>query len=102
MMWSNDPMSAVEVMEEQGSPLTLPSASFRPEPRFRWPGKARCAVVLCFDVDGETTALEQDPSLRDRLTTWSQCTYGPRVGVPRLLELLTHLEIPATFFIPGY
>jgi peptidoglycan/xylan/chitin deacetylase (PgdA/CDA1 family) len=32
----------------------------------------------------------------------SQCSYGPRVGVPRLLELLEHLEVPATFFIPGY
>jgi peptidoglycan/xylan/chitin deacetylase (PgdA/CDA1 family) len=32
----------------------------------------------------------------------SQCEYGPRVGVPRLLGLLEHLKVPATFFIPGY
>ena len=75
---------------------------FTPKPRFRWPNAARCAVVLCFDVDGETTALEQGEELRNRLTTWSQCAYGPKVGVPRLLELLSHLEIPATFFVPGY
>jgi peptidoglycan-N-acetylglucosamine deacetylase len=28
--------------------------------------------------------------------------YGARVGVPRILELLRRLEIPATFFIPGH
>ncbi len=75
---------------------------FSPPPRFRWPGGARCAVMLCFDVDGETTALSEDPKLRDRLTTMSQCEYGPKVGVPRLLELLAHLGAPATFFVPSY
>ncbi len=75
---------------------------FSPSPRFLWPGGAKCAVVLCFDVDGETTALEHDAALRNRLTTWSQCAYGPTVGVPRILELLDHLGVPATFFIPGY
>lgn len=76
--------------------------AFAPEPRFRWPNGARCAAMICFDVDGETTALEHDPALRNRLTTWSQCTYGPSVGVPRILGLLDHLAIPATFFVPGY
>lgn len=59
-------------------------------------------MVLCFDVDGETTALEHGRQMRNRLTTWSQCAYGPSVGVPRLLGLLKLLEIPATFFLPGY
>jgi peptidoglycan/xylan/chitin deacetylase (PgdA/CDA1 family) len=58
--------------------------------------------MLCFDVDGETTALSEDPDLASRLTTMSQCEYGPKVGVPRLLGLLDHLGIPATFFIPSY
>lgn len=58
--------------------------------------------MLCFDIDGETTALSEDPQLVDHLSTMSQCTYGPTVGVPRLLELLAHLEVPATFFIPGW
>jgi peptidoglycan-N-acetylglucosamine deacetylase len=34
--------------------------------------------------------------------TMSQCAYGPRIGVPRLLELLAHLDVPATFFVPGW
>jgi len=75
---------------------------FMPPPRFIWPDKNRCAVMLCFDVDGETTALSEDLSLAKRRTLMSQCEYGPRIGVPRLLGLLKHLEIPATFFIPGY
>ena len=58
--------------------------------------------MLCFDVDGETTALSEDPQLARRRTLMSQCEYGPRIGVPRLLELLAHLAVPATFFIPAY
>jgi peptidoglycan/xylan/chitin deacetylase (PgdA/CDA1 family) len=75
---------------------------FLPQPRFAWPDGCRCAAMLCFDVDGETTALGEDPSLANRRTLMSQCEYGPRVGVPRLLGLLDHLGVPATFFIPGF
>jgi peptidoglycan/xylan/chitin deacetylase (PgdA/CDA1 family) len=78
------------------------SLKFRPAPRFRWPAKHRSAAMLCFDVDGETTALSESPKLVRRLSTMSQCTYGPTVGVPRLLELLAHLGVPATFFLPGW
>ncbi|MCB1087542.1 MAG: polysaccharide deacetylase [Verrucomicrobiae bacterium] len=79
-----------------------PSNPFRPEPRFVWPNGKRCAVMLCFDVDGETTALSEDLALESRLTTMSQCAYGPKVGVPRILGLLRHLEVAATFFIPSW
>ncbi len=75
---------------------------YAPSPRFKWPEGKRCAVMLCFDVDGETTALSEDPALANRITTMSQCEYGPRIGVPRLLGLLEHLNLPATFFIPSY
>ena len=75
---------------------------YMPEPRFLWPDGKRCAVMLCFDVDGETTALSEDLALESRLTTMSQCAYGPRVGVPRILGLLDHLSVPATFFIPSW
>ena len=75
---------------------------FLPPPRFIWPQKHRCATMLCFDVDGETTALSEDPALSKRRTLMSQCEYGPRIGVPRLLGLLKHLNVLATFFVPGY
>jgi peptidoglycan/xylan/chitin deacetylase (PgdA/CDA1 family) len=73
-----------------------------PAPRFTWPDENRCAAMLCFDVDGETTVLSEDVSLATRRTLMSQCEYGPRIGVPRLLALLDHVDVPATFFIPGY
>jgi len=34
-------------------------APFLPKPRFTWPHGAKCAAMLCFDVDGETTALSE-------------------------------------------
>lgn len=58
--------------------------------------------MLCFDVDGETTALGEDPGLASRRTLMSQCEYGPKIGVSRILGLLAHLEVPATFFVPAY
>src|SRR5258708_40333033 len=79
-----------------------PAIRFSPQPRFVWPGENRCAAMLCFDVGGETTALSEDPALARRRTLMSQCEYGPRTGVPRLLGLLAHLKVPATFFIPAY
>jgi len=79
-----------------------PAARFLPPPRFKWPEEQRCAAMLCFDVDGETTALSEDAALARRRTLMSQCEYGPRIGVPRLLGLLKHLEVPATFFVPAY
>jgi peptidoglycan-N-acetylglucosamine deacetylase len=83
--------------------MAIPSkARFMPPPRFAWPDGRRCAVMLCFDVDGETTALSEDPGLARRRTLMSQCEYGPRIGVPRLLGLLEHVGVPATFFVPGY
>lgn len=80
---------------------TSPSR-FSPPPRFLWPAGRRCAAMLCFDVDGETTALSENPALASRRTLMSQCEYGPKIGVPRLLGLLAHLGVPATFFVPGY
>jgi hypothetical protein len=47
---------------------------YQPPPRFRWPDDSKCCVMLCFDVDGETTALSEDPTLKNRLTTYSQTT----------------------------
>ena len=75
---------------------------YLPAPRFVWPDGNRCAAMLCFDVDGETTALSEDTALARRRALMSQCEYGPRIGVPRLLGLLAHLEVPATFFVPAY
>ncbi|MDN2567759.1 polysaccharide deacetylase [Aquibium sp. A9E412] len=68
----------------------------------QWPDGARCAVTLTFDFDAETNWLARDPANARRPGTLSQGTYGARVGVPRILDLLRHEGLPATFFVPGW
>lgn len=70
--------------------------------RVAWPKGARCAVMLSFDFDAETLWIGRDPTNVKRPGTLSQGTYGARVGVPMILELLAEEEIPATFFVPGW
>ena len=67
-----------------------------------WPGGAQCAVMLTFDFDAETNWITKDPLSTQRPGRLSQGTYGARVGVPRIVELLHELELPATFFVPGW
>jgi peptidoglycan/xylan/chitin deacetylase (PgdA/CDA1 family) len=63
-----------------------------------WPGGARVAVLLSFDVDNETIALRfGEPTIG----ALSQGEYGARVGLERVVNLLDRHQIPATFFIPA-
>ena len=64
----------------------------------RWLGDARCAVALSFDSDHDTNELRDGGKSIGRLS-WGQ--YGNRVGVPRILKLLTRYEVPATFYVPA-
>lgn len=67
-----------------------------------WPGVYRAAAAFTFDVDAETAVLGAAPHMRDRVAVMSQQSYGPRVGVPRLLRMLAENEVRSTFFVPGY
>ena len=63
-----------------------------------WPGGARVAVALSFDVDHET------PWLRDGALDpggLAHGEFGSRAGLPRILDLLEKLRAPATFFVPA-
>jgi peptidoglycan/xylan/chitin deacetylase (PgdA/CDA1 family) len=71
-------------------------------PRFQWPEGNRCACVVSFDVDAESAILQVDAKYATHATTMSHQAYGPRVGVPRLLEQLRAAGIRATFFVPGF
>jgi peptidoglycan/xylan/chitin deacetylase (PgdA/CDA1 family) len=64
----------------------------------RWPGGAKVAVLLSFDVDNETIWLRNNDTSVGGL---SQGEYGSRVALGRILELLDEHEIPASFFGPA-
>ncbi len=63
-----------------------------------WPGGARVAVLLSFDVDNETIWLRNGDTSIGGL---SQGQYGARVGLGRILRLLDEHDIGASFFGPA-
>ena len=67
-----------------------------------WPEGAQCAVMFTFDFDAETLWISRDPSNRKRPGTLFQGTYGGKIGVPKILELLRDFGLKATFFVPGW
>jgi peptidoglycan/xylan/chitin deacetylase (PgdA/CDA1 family) len=87
---------------EPGKPgPELASSSVPPQP-ISWPPGVTAAACLTFDMDAEAAVLTADISSINRMTPMSHQSYGPLVGVPRILSLLKRHEITATFFIPGY
>lgn len=69
---------------------------------FKWPNERRCAVSLTFDMDGETIPYVVDPrNAPSRLALMSEYSYGPKVGMRHILELLDLYEIKASFYVPG-
>ena len=58
----------------------------------------RLTVALTFDHDSISDAVRRgDPPVK-----MSHGEFGPRVGAPRLLELLRRESIPSTWFVPGH
>lgn len=66
-----------------------------------WPDGRKSAVVFSFDFDAESVWVGDDPKNADRPGVLSQGTYGAKVAVPLILDLLSHHDIKATFFVPG-
>jgi peptidoglycan-N-acetylglucosamine deacetylase len=79
----------------------LASSTTPPGP-VSWPAGVRAAACLTFDMDAEAAVLTADITSISRMTPMSHQSYGPLVGVPRILALLERHEVKATFFIPGY
>ena len=67
-----------------------------------WPGDTRCVVMLGFDVDGVSSALNRDPKTARLPSFMSMREYGPNVGAPRILDLLDLYDVKASFYVPGY
>jgi hypothetical protein len=66
-----------------------------------WPEGMRSAVAFTFDFDAEEVWIGDDPENVDRPSVLSQGTYGAKVAIPLILELLERHGIVATFFVPG-
>jgi peptidoglycan/xylan/chitin deacetylase (PgdA/CDA1 family) len=62
------------------------------------PAAPRLTVALTFDSDAISDGIRRG----DSPVKLSHGEFGPRVGVPRILELLAHESIPATWFVPGH
>ena len=58
-------------------------------------------VLFTFDLDAETMWTSRDPKNAERPIIMSQGAYGWKVGLGRVLKLLSRYSVPATFFIPG-
>lgn len=67
-----------------------------------WNEGAAAVALITFDVDAETPVLAEGRRYGEHAMTMSHQSYGPDVGVPRLLDLLDDLQVPATFFVPGW
>ena len=70
--------------------------------KIKWPNGARCAVMLSFDVDGETLFRSGPPGAD---WAWprsvSHGRYGPHRGLERILDMLKRQELKATFYVPA-
>lgn len=71
-------------------------------PPIRWPHGVKATACLSFDLDAETAWISRDPANINRLAVMSQGAYGPKVGVPLILDFLDRNRIKSTFFIPGW
>jgi peptidoglycan/xylan/chitin deacetylase (PgdA/CDA1 family) len=66
-----------------------------------WPNGAQVAVGFTFDFDAEEVWIAEDPSNANKPGVLSQGTYGAKVAVPLVLDILERHGVQATFFIPG-
>ena len=68
-----------------------------------WPGGARCACAITFDIDADSLIHVARPKdSYDRLYPISMGKYGPLVAIPRILETYRRLGLKQSFFIPAW
>ena len=53
-----------------------------------WPDNKRIAVMMAFDLDAETMWTTRGDGNHDHITNLSRGAYGPKQGVPRILEIM--------------
>lgn len=66
-----------------------------------WPSGRRCAASFTFDFDAEEVWIGESAANANRPGVLSQGSYGAKVAVPLLLDLLERCQVRASFFVPG-
>ncbi|MEM9004515.1 MAG: polysaccharide deacetylase [Cyanobacteria bacterium P01_F01_bin.86] len=80
--------------------LTLPTVT--PIPDFKGPNGEKCVVAIGWHIDGEAGAIASDARTTEHLTALSEGAYGVSTALPRILQMHRDLNIPGSFFFPGY
>lgn len=67
-----------------------------------WPEGKKAACAFTFDIDAESPLLHADPTLSKRMGMILHQSYGPLVGIPRILGIMHGIGISGSFYVPGY
>ena len=65
-----------------------------------WPGGARCAVTMTWDMDADSAFNWYNQDTADNLVAAGRAT-AP-IAIPRLVEQFKRHEPRLTFFVPGW
>lgn len=95
---AQQPQPGIKWTEDQLRQAVAPARVGRKLTPKSWPGNARVAVCLSFDVDNESYLLARGETSP---TTLSAADFGAQTGLPRILALLDRYQIPASFFVPA-
>lgn len=76
--------------------------TFQKIDNFTWPKGKTCAVIIGWHVDGEAGPIGSDKRNEEHLASISLGAYGVSTAIPRILDMHKSLQIPASFFVPGY
>ncbi len=72
--------------------------------KIKWPHNKQCAVMLSFDLDGNTIWKNGNKFIKDGekfIRSVSVGEYGPKRAIVRLLDMLDKHDLKTTFFIPA-
>jgi peptidoglycan/xylan/chitin deacetylase (PgdA/CDA1 family) len=67
-----------------------------------WPGGARCAVAITFDVDSDSFVHIAEPERAHRLVCTTSWTRYDEVAIPRIVEIFRQFDLHQTFFFPAW
>lgn len=68
----------------------------------KWPGGARVAVAITFDMDADSLIHIATEDGWRRPYPISMGRYGPSVAIPRIVETYRRLGLRQSFFLPGW